>query len=83
LSGRHRSLHARVNGGRIGPLATSSRKSRQVRKEATVAVRSGAGMWRVRFAALFRRLKNLIHAFFSPTTSGTGPDVVFENQSLT
>jgi len=28
-------------------------------------------------------LKNLIHEFFSHTKSGTRPDLVFENQSLT
>ncbi len=30
-----------------------------------------------------RMLKNLIHEFFSHTTFGTRPDVVFESQSLT
>jgi len=36
------------NGDRIGPLATALCKPRQVRKEATVAVVSCAGMWLVR-----------------------------------
>ena len=46
-------LCPRVYGGRIRPLATDSREIRQVRKGATVAVRLGAGMWWVRFAAQF------------------------------
>ena len=36
---------------RIGPLAIMPRKPRQVRKEATVAVSLGAGVWQVRDAA--------------------------------
>ena len=34
-----------VYGGSVGPPATIARKLRQVRKEATVASDSGAGMW--------------------------------------
>ena len=49
-------LCPRVYGGRIRPLATDSREIRQVRKGATVAVRLGAGMWWVRFAAQFNFL---------------------------
>jgi len=36
------------NGDRVGPLATKLCKPRQVRKEATVAVVSCAGMWLMR-----------------------------------
>ena len=36
------------NGDRVGPLATIRCKPRQVRKEATVAADSCAGMWLVR-----------------------------------
>ena len=36
---------AHVYGGPVGPPATIVRKLRQVRKEATVANDSGAGVW--------------------------------------
>ncbi len=36
------------NGDRVGPLATIRCKPRQVRKEATVAADSCAGMWLIR-----------------------------------
>lgn len=36
---------AHVHGGPVGPPATIVRKLRQVRKEATVANDSGAGVW--------------------------------------
>jgi hypothetical protein len=36
------------NGDRVGPLATIRCKPRQVRKEATVAADSCAGMWLAR-----------------------------------
>lgn len=36
----------------VGPLATISCKSRQVRKEATVATDSGAGVWLASVATL-------------------------------
>ncbi len=41
-------IQLKHNGDRIGPLATILCKPRQVRKEATVADVSCAGMWLVR-----------------------------------
>jgi hypothetical protein len=40
---------------RIGPLATTSCEPRQARKGAAAAVASGAGVWRVGVATLFRK----------------------------
>ena len=41
-------IRLKHNGDRVGPLATILCKPRQVRKEATVAVVSCAGMWLMR-----------------------------------
>jgi len=40
----HRACRARFHGGPVGASATIGRKSRQVRKEATVSTDSGAGV---------------------------------------
>ena len=40
-----------IDGGPIGPLATIDREPRQVRKEATVVIDSGAGVWLIGFAS--------------------------------
>jgi hypothetical protein len=67
----------RVYGGLVGPLATIARKLRQVRKEATVASDSGAGVWLARLPP-FRftgRFKRASQAALPGTSAGPAPSM--------